>query len=161
MLITVTGCSSETAKALMDAARFYGRILLHGRTLKNIVLDIDVKNKIDSLDSVGDCSNEDGTKRSRWFTISLKRASINSMIQTLAHEMVHLKQYVKNELGEKKVIVTRGSKIKVITYWNGKPWVPNSKQDPYFDSPWEVEAFGREVGLFYRYRKEKELNKNG
>jgi hypothetical protein len=33
----------------------------------------------------------------------------------------------------------------------GKVWKPNGKEDHYFDSPWEIEAFGREVGLYQKW----------
>jgi hypothetical protein len=37
----------------------------------------------------------------------------------------------------------------------GVVWKPARKEDPYFDAPWEVEAYGKEVGLFQRFFKHK------
>lgn len=153
MLITVTGASKKLSLQLMDAARFYASVLLDPRTVKNIVLDIEVTS---SLETMGYCADEDGTKNPRWFTISLKRQDLLEMFKTLAHEMVHLKQHAKNELRDVTKIPKKG-KIEKITLWQGQPWKPKKGEDPDYDSPWEIEAYGREVGLVNRYYKEKEL----
>jgi hypothetical protein len=153
MQITVIGTKDEPIKKLLtEAAEFYSDILLDPRMARNITLDIEVNKH---LDSQGECLDEDGTKNPRWFTIGIKpQVDIDEMLKTLAHEMVHLKQHAKNELQTGMVIPTRGG-IKRTTKWMGVVWKPRRKEDPYFDSPWEVEAYGKEVGLFQRFFKHK------
>lgn len=74
------------------------------------------------------------------------------MIKTLAHEMVHVKQHVRNELGKKHVVLYRGG-FDIQTEWCGEIWTPKKGEDPFYDSPWEVEAYGKEVGLTHRFAK--------
>jgi len=76
-------------------------------------------------DTLGYCShvNEDG------FEIDIKRSQkLRSMLTTLAHEMVHVKQYLEGS-------------------------IPDDYRDQtdYWDRPWEIEAHGREAGLFVRW----------
>jgi hypothetical protein len=66
------------------------------------------------------------------------------IIETLAHEMVHAKQYATGEL------VDGGDHC----YWQGKkyPEATLGSIDYYF-SPWEVEAYGKQVGLIRLYNQ--------
>lgn len=59
------------------------------------------------------------------------------MLMTLAHEMVHAKQYVR---GHYRGELSRNGKIKRI--WLGKPYSVS-----YLKRPWEREAFRRETEL--------------
>ena len=69
------------------------------------------------------------------YEIDIKRTlNMRTMLMTLAHEMVHVKQY---ELGE----LAQGSETH-IDYW---------------DRPSEIEAHGREVGLFVRWAEKERL----
>lgn len=57
------------------------------------------------------------------------RLNIETMLTVLAHEMVHAKQYAFGQLrvGE-----------------NGYIWLGKEYDVSYYESPWELEAFGRE-----------------
>ena len=153
MDITITGTKNRYLNAIIrEAAEFYADILIDPRMSANIILDIDLHKK---MDVQGDCVNEDGTKNPRWFTINLRNCKEDDIIETLAHEMVHVKQYAKNELGYRSV-ATKGKGRTFATHWMGEEWKPRGKEDPYFDSPWEVEAFGRGVGLYDRFLRRNE-----
>ena len=60
----------------------------------------------------------------------------------LAHEMVHVKQWAKDEMYEYMNIAGlvrfKGEKVHmaITDYW---------------DYPWEIEAYGRQLGLFIRF----------
>lgn len=139
--------SAKLRKQLAEACEFYANLLMDPRMVRSLRIDLDISK---SLEAMGECVNEDGTARSRWFTINLRnKKTDDSIFKTLAHEMVHVKQYAKGELG-KDMVVTKGG-FKVLTHWMGKAWKPRSKEDGYFDSPWEIEAYGREVGLYKRW----------
>lgn len=58
-----------------------------------------------------------------------------ALATVLAHEMVHVKQFVKGQLVQKKGTGNHPPK----NYWMGKL---NKKS--YFERPWELEAFGRQ-----------------
>ena len=65
-------------------------------------------------------------------------------MDTIAHEMVHVKQYARNELRE------HGDSQ--FTWLNES--VDGTKIN-YFDLPWEIEAHGREEGLFRRWAEQE------
>lgn len=69
------------------------------------------------------------------FEIDIKRTlRMRDMLTTLAHEMVHVKQYVKGELTQ-----------------------TNEQDIPYWDRPSEIEAHGREIGLFITWAEKERL----
>lgn len=69
----------------------------------------------------------------------LKAGQVSVMMQTLAHEMVHLKQFVTGELGH-----TKGGNLK----WKGKVYT-EKKMPNWVNRPWEIEAMQKEVILHY------------
>jgi hypothetical protein len=68
------------------------------------------------------------------YEIDVKRSlRMRDMLITLAHELVHVKQYVKGEMPEKL------------------------SEGDYWDRPHEIEAHGRETGLFIRWSEQSNL----
>ena len=114
--------------------------------------DLDITVKFKKLDGVyGYClSNEDfTTDRPRTFEIEIDRSlRLRRLLETVAHEMVHVKQYARGELYQGVRIAKHR--------WKGK-WVSNNID--YWDQPWEIEAHGREAGLFIRWAEENDLGK--
>lgn len=154
MNITVTGMVGRREQRLkiIDAAEFFAAQLMDPRMVRNLTLDIELQY---GLGVEGECTDEDGTRNPRWFTIGLnkttdKNADIDSIIKTLAHEMVHVKQHAKNELQTGHAVAARGG-LKIYSKWMGEIWKPKGKEDAYFDAPWEIEAYGREVGLYHKW----------
>ena len=138
----------KTREKIADASYFYARELMHWRMVENLKIDVEVSNRFDYQ---GECINEDDTKRSRYFTIKLrnKRSDLH-ILHTLAHEMVHVKQHAKNEL--KKCFVFDGNdNIKLQSYWRDEAWNPSAGEDPYFDCPWEKEAYELEDTLYLKW----------
>ena len=73
------------------------------------------------------------------------RGSLYEFLATLAHEMVHVKQYCKKELQE----------IDTATFWYGK----DHSHLAYEDQPWEKEAFAKSYKLAKEYlTKEMEVS---
>jgi len=77
----------------------------------------------------------------RWGEIEIAKSSngdkvsfMNQMI-ALAHEMIHIKQYMKGEMTDEPKAV-----------WKGQ----NHEKTPYKDQPWEIEAHKEEYDLFAR-----------
>ena len=66
-----------------------------------------------------------------------KNVSKQDQLLALAHELVHVKQFIRRELG-----LTMGGK----TSWK-KKMIEESKYD-YLDLPWELEARKKEYGLY-------------
>ena len=146
MIISIDGTGPRNADKLEEAARFFAAQLMHARTVQKLEIDLEV---VRTLDVTGECISEDEHKNPRYFTIRLKQQPIEEMIRTLGHEMVHVKQYAKNELS-KQFRVARGG-IRIGSKWHGEFWDPKSKEDGYWDAPWEIEAYGREVGLYHKW----------
>ena len=87
-------------------------------------LEIVVNIKKIKGDAVGYCMMED---TNREFEIEVDRElSLKDFITTLTHEMVHVKQYARNEMDDQGM---RWKKAKV------------KKGTNYYDLPWEKEAY--------------------
>jgi|TARA_B110000977_G_scaffold97311_1_gene128245 hypothetical protein len=81
------------------------------------------------------------TDNNRTFEIEVdSKLTLRKLLETVAHELVHVKQYARRELHP------------VNQTWCGKTY--NPKKVSYWDLPWEIEAHGREVGLFVRWCEE-------
>lgn len=148
MQVKVKGFTKQQTKELTEAAHFFAKKLMDPRMVRNIVLDIE---RTKTSDVEGECVDEDGTKNPRWFTVNLRgNPGDDDLIKTLAHEMVHVKQHAKNELQCGVVVPGKGG-LAVHSKWMGKIWKPGRREDHYYDSPWEIEAYGREVGLYQKW----------
>jgi hypothetical protein len=80
----------------------------------------------------------------REFELEIDRTqSLRKLLETVAHEMVHVKQFARRELHPAN------------DTWFGKTY--NPKKVSYWDLPWEIEAHGREVGLFVRWCEANDL----
>lgn len=149
MKIKVTGAGHKKAAEIKRATKFYAEYLMHKNKTKNLEIDIEVS---ECFPDQGLCVNEDESKPPKYFTIQLRCGKDdNDIIHTLAHEMVHLKQYAKLEL-TKDLIIKKGNNIYLSTLWMGKPYRFKSHEDEYFDSPWEIESYGREDHLYWKWK---------
>jgi hypothetical protein len=150
MQLSFHGFSGAKRKMLTEAAEFFAAQLMDPRMVRNLVIDIE---RTPKNDVQGECIDEEGTRSPRWFTINLRDGKEDeSLVQILAHEMVHVKQHAKNELQSGVMTATRGG-LKMTSRWMGKIWKPKGKEDAYWDAPWEIEAYGREVGLYQKWMK--------
>lgn len=139
MLIDVSGKIKKDMKQLFaDAASFFLLKMLDDTTLKNTIVNVKIRKKLeDSQDGYCDIVDYDGWNRPREFDVYVqKNVSIRYMLMTLAHECVHVKQYASGELKE-------GHHL-----WRYQIVPPDIN---YWESPWEIEAFGRERGLYTMY----------
>lgn len=144
MDISITGVRNpKFKKELMRAAEFYLSSLVSKRLLNHITLEIDVKRRSlmdEEADGYCEIEGYNTNKKPREFLIEIaKDRSVRYMLMTLAHEIVHLKQYALGEINEE------------MNTWKGKRYT-NAKA--YWNTPWEIEAYGRERGLYYQYCEE-------
>jgi hypothetical protein len=123
---------------LEAAAQFYGELLMGKTLIKNLKIRL-----VFSKTQGNGATWEDDIARPREFTITLEKGmSKRETFITLAHEMVHVKQYATGELRDYM------SSSKLQRWRNEKrDW----SQVEYWDLPWEIEAYGRERGLYVRY----------
>ena len=81
---------------------------------------------------------------------------IKMLMMNVGHEMIHIKQYLNNELFD---YVDGKARFKGQVFHSGH----SADLAKYFDSPWEIEAYGREYGLykvFVRMMKDEIKEKN-
>jgi hypothetical protein len=98
----------------------------------------------------GEASWLDGNIRPRDFAIRLdQRLSIANLLLTLAHELVHVRQYVTNEMFDYAHDVN-------LTRWRKK--VVNTDGMEHGDIPWEKDAIASEqptVAAYHRAMKRR------
>lgn len=93
----------------------------------------------------GTCYSVDDRKRPREFIIALnKNLSRKSLLKSLAHEIVHVKQSARGEL----VHLTRRTSL-----WKGIEIKSAKGFKDYMFLPWEIEAYGLEENLFSLYNQ--------
>lgn len=144
MRITFRGRTNKKFReSVTDACYFYlHKLGVSKRKLNNVTL---IFRLAEMKGDQGSCVN---TNRPKTYEITIhSKLDRKSKFKTLAHEVVHLKQWLT---GEMKDHIKRGDIIK--TYWKGKLWKNSGDElDDYYDSPWEIEAYGKEEGLYARW----------
>ena len=142
MKVYISGRNKNVDKKEIRAAiKFYGKMLLSERLSDKIKVFV----KCDEEEDGGSAGPIDDIRRPREFEIYVNPLmGKRRQLITLAHEMVHVKQFANDEL---KYNVRRKA-----DKWQGN-YI--SREVDYFDKPWEIEAFGRELGLYVRYMSQR------
>ena len=105
--------------------------------------DISVGRTIDKAD--GDCHGwcfAQPIRKTKTWDVSIfvmRKKRFKDMITTLAHEMIHVKPFVKDELD------LNDNRFK------GKKFVAKKNQSAYWDAPWEKEAYSKQGALAKYY----------
>lgn len=134
MFLKITGKPSKIdRKTIKAAVAFYADYLMDDHNDIDLVLDFE-KNYKKFQGNYADCVNEDDLE----FTITVDAdLGKRSALLAIAHEMVHVKQWATGELDY--------NERKQCHRFNKKNY---SEDMNYWDRPWEIEAFGRELGLY-------------
>ena len=151
MKIHVRGFGKEHQQNIKDSVRFFADQLMSSRLTKNMVIEVIHKPNLSVMAEVG--AKDDG-RYPKHFKIDIRAANGDDpIVQTLAHEMVHVKQYAKNQLSTRlqRVAKGKGHHYEYVMKWYNKVWEPGKKEDEYWDSPWELEAYGKEPGLYHKW----------
>ena len=151
--IDVTGGTKRQRTLVAECACHYLRRLLgltrtkgtrrNIQLFKEAVIQIElIKNLSQKEDCKGDCTWSDDRDNPREFEIRLDSSmNMAALLMGVAHEIVHVKQYITGEM----VDTSRWN----ICIWQGKKI--NWGKIDYFDHPWEIEAYGREEGLLEKF----------
>lgn len=143
MQVDVINCRDDRLiDYIVRAIEFYGEQLISKRILNNVCIEV----RFDELDDLGGASIEgyNTAKKPREFLIEINRKlGGKSILSTLAHEMIHIKQFVYCETNE------------CLSKW--KDDHIDSDSIDYYDLPWEIEAYGREQGLFSKFVVKEKL----
>jgi len=136
MTIRITGGTKNQKKYARSMVKFCIKTLMP--RMKTLDITVKLKNPNGAM---GYCLELDDN---RTFEIEADRKlRLRKLLETIAHEMVHVKQYARRELHP------------VHDTWCGKTY--NPEKVSYWDLPWEIEAHGREVGLFVRWAEQEKL----
>ena len=96
---------------------------------------LDIEVTLRNIDSAYGYCLEGSTNRE--FELDIRKGlSLFDLVSTVCHEMVHVKQYARGELGHR----SDGSQK-----WKAKPNLP--RETHYMATPWEKEAYEKEAGL--------------
>ena len=144
MILHVKGSNKAIRKLVESATRFYAEKLMGKRLTENLKITVNLKRNLLSKEGLeGSAVWEDDSYRPREFIVEIdSTVKVRNILLTLAHEMVHVKQWAKDEMYEQLntigMVRFKGEKVHLdsLEYW---------------DQPWEIEAYGKQLGLFIRY----------
>lgn len=143
MQVHVIGHRSKKLKELLAlAVEYYCSMLMSKRMVESLDVYVIIKKKLEN-NYAGFCTYVDKFEGVRTFEIELSRdTTVRELFSSLAHEVVHLKQFATGELKDTMVPAH-------ISVWKGEH-IDENKVD-YWDLPFEIEAYGREKGLWTRF----------
>ena len=147
MLLCIEGYRSNNLDLYGDlkaSAEFYAEQLLGKRLAKNISLDVKLTKDLKKKEKAyGFCHIiDDNLNRPREFMIEIDASmkhSFEQILTWLAHEMVHLKQFVRKELCDYENLRVQ---------WKSKTY---ANELTYDDQPWEKEAYRLETKLYEEF----------
>ena len=150
MQIYTKGSTRKTQKIVKDLTRFCANMLMSKRMADSLLIRIEFIKDLDNQYD-GDCEYVDEESRPKEFLIRVNDAlKLSKKLRTICHEMVHVKQYATGEMK----YMSRPARF---TKFQGMLY-PDELE--YWDSPWEIEAFGREPGLYTRWIDQRGYTKN-
>jgi hypothetical protein len=140
-VVNISGhCPIEHRKLIEQASNYYLCLLMSKHIVRKITIDVKVIRSEKMEGDEGSCIviDCDGSNNPRHFELELaNKTNKKTLLYNLAHEIVHVKQFALRELNECQ------------TKWCGKYY--NDKKINYWDLPWEIDAYGRERGLYSRF----------
>lgn len=145
MKIKIVNCPDRDFKPYVEEAiSFYAEQLIpDGRIRNRCTTKVRFNHKISDygVASVEACNAKNQPRK---FLIEIHPGiGVRAILETLAHEMVHVKQYIMGETND-QLSVWRGRKL-------------DSDAIDYWDHPWELDAYGREPGLSYKFVTQNQL----
>ncbi len=152
MILNIKGSTKATRALIERASWYYAEKLMGKRLLGTLEININlIRNYTEKEGCEGSAIwNEwdDLKKTPRGYTIELDSSiNLRNILINLAHELVHVKQWVKGEMYEY-------ASPNMVRFMKKKY---DMNDLDYFDYPWEIEAFGRQLGLFVRMCEESGL----
>lgn len=118
--------TGKLSKSRTLALNFFADSLLTKQLSKHIIVTVKMSKKYDNL-GLTCVEDYNASGKPREFILEIKSDQTEvEILRTLAHEMVHVRQYATGQLNE------------YMTVWNGKKVPANLS---YAEQPWEIEAF--------------------
>lgn len=165
MRIYIKGVRSKvTRDRIRSSAKFYLTKLMSKRSREKLSIFINVLDKSADDDTYGYCDprgKNPKTGRDEYEITCVHQPKINplkgNVYRNLAHELVHVKQFATGQMSRYIITqkTTSGRRL-TGTLWEGKVYTNTKYEDSeegYYSSPWEIEAYGREVGLYRLWKQ--------
>ena len=140
--VEVRGGTKEQRANVRSIARFSAYKLMSKKLADTLTVKINLKKAMMLNDGCyGDVIDDDDiNRRPKEFKMRADAdMSMRALLTTIAHEMVHVKQYARDEMRE---VVHAG--YQVVRF--NKAYFPLNMN--YYEQPWELEAQGWEKSLF-------------
>lgn len=147
VIVNIKGGTKTQKKHAESIVRFTVKKLMP--RMNNLEINLHLKKFTKDNDTYGYAlpTDDADADRPREFDLEINTDTrLRRILETVAHEMVHVKQFARGELYQS----SRTAKHR----WMGK-WI--QKDPDYWDQPWEIEAAGRECGLFVRWAESNGL----
>ena len=147
---------NEDMKILREVAKFTMNKFLAPSTQKKTEVKIRLVENLNGWQ--GECAYLGRKGDVRQFVVNVSISKINKRakcdiarmkepIKTLIHELVHVKQYANNQMFD----YVDG----VSTRFEGRLYQNKLDYEAYWNSPWEIEAYGRTEGMFEMFMVER------
>ena len=165
MIVKIGSGTQQQRRAAKKAIKWCADKLLSKRIQPYIYIEVIIRDMTKD-NCIGFCSWTEDNLRPRDFLLEIdNRQGSKRFLQTIFHEMTHLKQYAKNELKE----YLRDHRV----MWKGQEITSYN----YRKCPWEIEAYKTEKELYkqmkvegickeyswgekYHWEKEKKISKD-
>ena len=139
MELIITGSTKKVREAVADVAYFVHKKLMPRQ--KNITVTIELKRNLAEKEGAFGWCMDEGDKE---YTVTVDSSQdLPTLLQTVCHEMVHVKQYARGEHTQ----LARG-----VFRWKRRYYSLDTEYDK---QPWEKEAFKLEGPLFEEYVNSK------
>jgi hypothetical protein len=145
MQIKIVNCPDKDFKPFVKrSVNFYAENLIPSKRLRdNIFLTIKFDDKL-QVWALASIEEYNASNKAREFLIEIHPwIGAAEIFKTLAHEMVHIKQFVNGETNE------------TLSKWKGISI--DSDAIDYYHHPWELEAYSLETGLWTKFAVKEEL----
>ena len=144
--IKVAGGNPQMRSIIKKATRWMLGYLVGSRIVDSLEINISLIDNLKKNEGAfGDCVYTGDNVRPREFDIRIDaNQTPYSRLLTLSHELIHVKQYVKNEMFE----YSNASLYGAVRYKNKIYWYDNIK---YRKLPWEKEAFAKQRSVLMEW----------
>jgi hypothetical protein len=148
MEISIKGGSKSQKAYARSVIEFCANKMMSTRLANTLTIKLQFIPLYEKHRQMGNCSWEDDSYRPKEFLIEIDPNNrLRRVLESICHEMVHVKQFAKGEMRD----LARAEKVSFF----GKQY--DTSIDEYFERPWEIEAHGRELGLFVRWAEKHKL----
>jgi hypothetical protein len=138
---------------IRSAIKFFVNKLIPIEVADQLVLKVKNTDSFYNNSIIGYCYQDERFDDNQHFIVEISnKISKQKQLNTLAHELVHVKQYALSEMQDYEDDANK-------CLWYGKLYDFDEGGDVYWESPWELEAYGRAIGLVEMHKKYCKMEK--